>query len=94
MPKIIPPPRKPPSPTFARFNPGLVCSPVEAAPVVHHHHYYGLQTGPTTQRPSREDILCMTRRIFSRWAKQENNAGRGGFVKIASEWRKEHKFGK
>lgn len=76
LPRVAPPPKKPLSPTFARFNPGLSCQyPQTKLPSAHTvivNNYYGTATAPTSHQPppQQADPLQMSRGQFQRFCKK------------------------
>lgn len=63
LPNLEPKPKRIPSPTFARFNPGLVCAkapePVQNVTIVHHN--YGKARGPKQPTAQKTEYQFMTR---------------------------------
>lgn len=103
LPKVDTPPRRPPSPVFARFNPGLVCPrpPVQTslpAPqnVIINHYYPTPSTLPSPQRNPKpelqqKDARWMNKKQFKRWATQMNKT-KPQIADDFAQWRREHKI--
>lgn len=69
-PKVDPPPKRVPSPTFARFNPGLVCpKPSTPQPTIVINNYYGYSANKPS--PQCTNPAQMTRGQFKRFAKRK-----------------------
>lgn len=78
LPFIQAPPRRPPSPTFARFNPGLVYPSNTANTVIHPAgvqnitiiNQYGRQRGPSQPQPEQSNVTSMSRGQRKRYHKK------------------------